>query len=236
MADLPSMHVLCNGSVGALRIHVQFTVNCSWTVLFGPSGSGKSTLLRSIAGLWQPEESHIRLGKDDLTALPAHRRSIAMVTQRPALFPHLTVRENIAFGCRTTTGRENYLQQVIDNFGLSALQGSRPRTLSGGETQRVALARALASAPRVLLLDEVFTGMHRSQRDELTSRVRGYCAQRGVPVLCVTHDVAEALGADEVILLEDGGVIRQGAPRSMLVSEIDQLRRRLSAVSTPEAP
>ncbi len=215
----PFLHVRCDAPVGTLRLCIDERIHADWTVLFGPSGSGKSSLLRLLAGLWRPRDASVLLHGQDLTLLPPHRRSIAFVAQTPSLFPHLTVRGNVAFGARTP------IDPLLETFGLASLAYAGIRTLSGGEAQRVSIARAIATEPHLLLLDESFTGMHRNLRRQLTVILRQIQQQRAsagspLPILSVTHDVAETFAcADDVLRIEDGHVLARGNATAVLAQE-----------------
>ena len=217
MPEPHTLHGRVNATVGALHIEAGFRAAAPWTVLFGPSGSGKSSLLRLIAGLWIPKNSAIHFGDEEISNVPPHKRRIALVAQQTALFPNMTVRQNIAFGCNDSN--QPWTTELIEAFGLTALAKNKPATLSGGERQRTAIARALGSTPRYLLLDEVFTGMHTAQRQQLMATLRTYSERLSMPILSVTHDVAEALQADEVIKLEAGRILSQGLPATVLAAE-----------------
>lgn len=166
--------------------------------LVGPSGCGKSTLLRCVAGLEEPQGGQVLWQAESLDGLPTHKRGIGMLFQEPALFPHLNVWRNVAFGLRYRQGermaRRQERQEAL--LWLDMVQVDRPDAsvdeLSGGQRQRVALARTLAAKPRVVLLDEPFSNLDRPLRDELGPRVKELLAQQGVAALWVTHDREEA--------------------------------------------
>ena len=221
------------GHAGSLPVKFAFELCSSWTVLFGPSGAGKSTVLRALCGLSDLQEQHVVLQEANLTGVPAHRRRIAMVSQNTALFPHMTALENILFSIRVRGGFSRTdgaaeARRVLERFHVSDAAEKSPARLSGGERQRVALARAVASRPRLLLLDEAFTGLQTDLRTELVEEVKGWQRDTGVPVISVTHDVAEALGsADEVVKIDQGRTIAQGRPEDVLANERETLLQQL---------
>ncbi|WP_243091017.1 ABC transporter ATP-binding protein [Thermus neutrinimicus] len=188
--------------------------------LLGPSGSGKSTLLKLITGLLSPDRGFVRFGGRDLTPLPPERRGIGFLFQDYALFPHLTVAENIAFGLVEARWprkeREARVKELLERMELVSHARKRPQELSGGEQQRVALARALAPRPRLLLLDEPLGALDLRLREELLFFLRRTLRREGVTTLVVTHDQGEAfLLAHRVALLRQGRIVQVGLPEEV---------------------
>jgi thiamine transport system ATP-binding protein len=195
--------------------------------VLGPSGSGKSTLLRVVAGLQQPDRGRVLLDGQDLTRVPPHRRGIGMVFQDHALFDHLDVRGNVAFGLRMRGDAPEEITarvgRALDLVGLTGLECRSVRTLSGGEQQRVALARALAPEPRVLLLDEPLGSLDRRLRDRLLEDLETLFTGLGVTALYVTHDQAEAFAlGDRVAVLRDGRIVQAGTPDEVWARPADE--------------
>jgi len=191
-----------------------------FAVLLGPSGCGKSTTLRLIAGLDTPTTGTIHIDGRDVTRLPPSQRRIAMVFQSYALFPHLSVRENILFGLRVRREPrqdfEKRLARVADILGLGHLLDRRPAQLSGGQQQRVALGRAIIAETPVCLMDEPLSNLDAQLRQEMRREIRSLQRQLGITMVYVTHDQTEAMSmADQVILLNDGR-IEQNAPAAEL--------------------
>lgn len=188
--------------------------------LLGPSGSGKSTLLKLIAGLLSPDRGFVRFRGQDLTPLPPERRGVGFLFQDYALFPHLTVAENIAFGLVEARWpgkeREARVKELLERMELTPHAQKRPQELSGGEQQRVALARALAPRPRLLLLDEPLGALDLRLREELLFFLRRTLRAEGVTTLVVTHDQGEAfLLAHRVALLRQGRLVQVGLPEEV---------------------
>ncbi|WP_342106555.1 ABC transporter ATP-binding protein [Methylobacterium sp. SI9] len=186
--------------------------------LLGPSGCGKSTLLRLIAGFERPSAGRIRLGEQDLTGLPPHRRPVNMMFQSYALFPHMSVAKNIAYGL-AGMGRAEAAARVADLLRLVRLDGfgdRRPETLSGGQRQRVALARALAREPKLLLLDEPLGALDRGLREETQGELRAVQRRLGTAFVVVTHDPEEAMMlADRIGVMEAGRLVQIGSPAEL---------------------
>ena len=189
-------------------------------VLVGPSGSGKTTLLRLVAGLDQPTAGQVRLGGKDLADVPPHRRNVALVFQNLALYSHLSVRENLAFGLnqerRNESGTEQRVTEVAKTLGIEPLLGRFPAELSGGEQQRVALGRAIIRRPVALLLDEPLSSLDAPVRRELRKEFKQLQRQLGVPTIYVTHDQAEALLlGDRIAVLDHGRLQQVGTPNEV---------------------
>ncbi|MEU9827904.1 ABC transporter ATP-binding protein [Micromonospora chersina] len=185
--------------------------------LLGPSGCGKTTLLRTIAGLEVASGGSVRIGERDVTSLPPGKRDVAMVFQDYALFPHMTVRDNIAYPLRIKKvdrrSRGGKAAETAEELGLSGLLERRPGQLSGGQQQRVALARAMACHPQVFLLDEPLSNLDARLRLEARTFLKRLQRELGVTTVFVTHDQAEALALADRIAVMEGGRIRQvGTP------------------------
>ena len=197
---------------------VSFTVGAGETVcLLGASGSGKSTLLRIIAGLESTETGQVLWDGADLAPTPPHARDFGLVFQDYALFPHLTVSENAAFGLQMRNLPKSEIKKRVDEVlelvNLRGFESRRVTDLSGGEAQRVALARALAPRPRLLMFDEPLGALDRSMKEELLNELRGILKRTQIPAIYVTHDQEEAFAiADRVLLLHEGVIVREGTP------------------------
>ena len=227
---------------GSFHLQIQSRFTADWTVLFGPSGAGKSTLLRLLAGL-DGESIRARGGArivldggpltDSSAGLwmrPGRRRT-ALVTQHPALFPHLSVFHNVAYGLPQSdrAARATRAEEMLALVGAQDFLHRRPRDLSGGEAQRVALARALAPAPRLLLLDEPFSALDGRTSDALLDRLHAWLCAAKVQTVLATHDAADAFAtAAEVALICDGQLAAQGPAAQVLASERARLMQRLA--------
>ena len=185
--------------------------------LLGPSGCGKTTLLRILAGLVDPDRGRVLIRGRDVTRTPAYARRIGLVFQSYALFPHMTVRDNVAFGldARGIRGVEAAakIEHALGLLQLLGLEGRYPRQLSGGQQQRVALARALVLEPDVLLLDEPLSNLDARLRQEVRDEIRAVQRALGITTVFVTHDQEEALTlADRIVVLRAGAIVQSGAP------------------------
>jgi sn-glycerol 3-phosphate transport system ATP-binding protein len=192
----------------------------SLLVLLGPSGCGKSTTLRLIAGLEQLDGGTITIGGTDVTHLTSAQRKISMVFQSYALFPHLSVAENIVFGLRvrrvSRAERDARLKRVAEIVGLGQLLERKPSQLSGGQRQRVALGRAIIAEARVCLMDEPLSNLDAKLRHEMRTEIRALQQRLGMTMVYVTHDQTEAMTmADRVVLMRDGRVEQNGSPEEL---------------------
>ena len=196
--------------------------------LLGPSGSGKTTILRMVAGLEYADGGAIYFGEENATDIPVRERGVGFVFQHYALFPHMTVGENIAFGMKVSrvkrTPREiaARVAELLDLVQLGGLKDRFPGQISGGQRQRVALARALAVDPRVLLLDEPFGALDANVRRDLRRWLRKIHDELGITTLFVTHDQEEALDlADRVVILNKGKIVQEGTPEAVCRNPAD---------------
>jgi sn-glycerol 3-phosphate transport system ATP-binding protein len=205
-------------------------------VLLGPSGCGKSTTLRLIAGLEHPDTGRILIAGDDVTALPPSRRHLSMVFQSYALFPHLSVAENILFGLKVRKARpaqqREGLARVAELLGLERLLERKPNQLSGGQQQRVALGRAIIAEQPVCLMDEPLSNLDAQLRNEMRREIRALQQKLGMTMVYVTHDQAEAMSmADQVILMRDGHIEQDATPDEMYARPASMFAARF--IGTP---
>jgi sulfate transport system ATP-binding protein len=196
--------------------------NGSFVTLLGPSGCGKTTILRMVAGLEYADAGHIYFGEEDATDIPVRDRGVGFVFQHYALFPHMTVAENVAFGMKVSKVRRtkpeigSRVAELLRLVKLDGLGDRFPTQISGGQRQRVALARALAVDPRVLLLDEPFGAHDATVRRDLRRWLREIHDELGITTLFVTHDQEEALDlADRVVILNEGKIVQEGTPEAV---------------------
>jgi iron(III) transport system ATP-binding protein len=208
------------GEVAALdRVNLEIAAGEIFFLL-GPSGCGKTTLLRSIAGFYIPDEGAIFFGAEDVTRLPPHRRNTGMMFQSYALWPHMTVAENVAFGLEERRVPKSEIRRRVGE-ALAAIRMERHadrriNELSGGQQQRVALARALVIRPRCLLLDEPLSNLDAKLRLEMRAEIRRVCRESSLTAIYVTHDQKEALSIADRLAVMESGVVRQiGSPREV---------------------
>ncbi len=198
------------------------------TCLLGPSGCGKSTTLRIIAGVDRQDEGELYIDGDlisgDSTFVLPEKRSVGLMFQDFALFPHLSVGENVAFGLTgARAAKRARAEELLDRVGLARHIDAYPHELSGGEQQRVALARAIAPRPRILLMDEPFSGLDDRLRDGVRDETLAVLKEEGTSVLLVTHEPEEAMRmADEIALMRDGRIVQRGAPYTIYNAPADR--------------
>ena len=210
----------CYGAVTAVG-GVSLTVEAGEFVsLLGPSGSGKTTLLMMLAGFEAPDSGRLVVGERDITHVAPNKRDIAMVFQRYALFPHMTVAENIAFPLRMRgngrSERDDKVRRALAMVKLDALANRKPSELSGGQQQRVALARAIVFEPPVILMDEPLGALDKKLRQHMQTELRQLQQRLGATVIYVTHDQEEALTmSDRVAVMNGGSLVQLGSPREL---------------------
>ena len=202
-----------------------------FVTLLGPSGCGKSTLLRTLAGLIHPEDGAIKIDGNDVTNLKAKDRQIGMVFQSYALFPNMTVAENIAFGLKMKKLDKHTIQQkvarMIELVGLTGKEASYPRQLSGGQQQRVALARSLVTEPKVLLLDEPLSALDAQIRKNLQKQLKSIQRELNMTTVLVTHDQEEAMAvSDRIYILNGGRIAQSGTPHEIYTKPANEFVAR----------
>src|SRR5574341_732921 len=211
------------GKVEALKsVSLEFRSG-ALTAILGPSGCGKTTLLRSIAGFIGVDAGRILFDSEDVTALPPQRRGTAMVFQNYALWPHMTIFQNVAYGLRLQKVAPTDIQRrvrkvlhLVEIGNLADVETRKPAALSGGQQQRVALARALVVEPKVLLMDEPLSNLDAKVRQRLRGELRRLQRQVGITAIYVTHDQEEALAlADTVVLMDQGRIVQTGTPQDI---------------------
>ena len=195
--------------------------------LLGPSGCGKTTTLRMIAGLELPSSGRVFIGAQEVTSLPATARDVAMVFQSYALFPHMTVIENVAYGLTVSGVRRaeahGRAEQALTLVGLAGFGARLPSELSGGQQQRVAVARAVVLEPQVLLFDEPLSNLDAKLRRHVREEIRDLQRQLGITAVYVTHDQAEALAiSDRVIVMSNAAIAQEGSPRELYEEPADR--------------
>lgn len=219
------------GEVDALRPTDLMLNRGEFFSLIGPSGSGKTTLLGAVAGFTPPSRGRIELDGVDVAGLPPYKREIGMVFQNYALFPHLTVFENIAFPLRLRKLPEIEIRQrvgqILETVRLPDVGGRMPTQLSGGQQQRIALARAAVYGPRILLMDEPLGALDKNLREELQTEIRQFHAKIGATVLYVTHDQDEAAAmSDRIAIMRDGSIVQLGTPRELYEHPVNAFAAR----------
>ncbi|AJE47042.1 ABC transporter ATP-binding protein [Celeribacter indicus] len=201
-------------AVEAVTLHIE---EGEFYALLGPSGCGKSTTLRMVAGFVKPSAGRIVIGGEDVTALPPEKRDVGIVFQNYAIFPHMTVAENIAFGLklrkRSRMEIDTAVKAAVAQVGLTGFEDRYQRNLSGGQQQRVALARVLVTRPRILLLDEPLSALDKALREEMKFWIKSLQQELGITTIYVTHDQDEALTmSDRIGVMRGGRVEQSGTP------------------------
>ena len=224
------------GNVAALDRITLDVAPGSFTVLLGPSGCGKSTCLSIVAGLETASEGRVEIGGRDVTNLPPAARGVAMVFQSYALFPHLTVAENILFGLKARrvapAERARRLDRAVEMLGIGRLLERRPAQLSGGQQQRVALGRAIVAEAPVCLMDEPLSNLDAQLRAEMRREILALQRRLGITMLFVTHDQTEAMSmADQIVLMRDGRIEQDAPPATIYARPATEFAARF--IGTP---
>ncbi len=233
------MSLACTAQVLDRGLDIDLDVATGETLaLLGPNGAGKSSLLSLVAGLLRPDTGHVEVAgrrlTDDHTWVPPHRRRVALLAQEPLLFPHLSVRDNVAFGPRSRGARRHetaaLAQEWLERLDLAPLADRRPAELSGGQAQRVAVARALATDPDVLLLDEPLAALDVAVAPDVRETLRRVLVDRTAVV--VTHDVLDAaLLADRIVVLDEGRVVETGPAAEVLSRPRSRFAARIAGLN-----
>ncbi len=223
MSKLTSLHFRCAARVGSIGIEIELNTAPGTLIVIGPNGAGKTSLLEMVLGARPVDRGYLKVGATVLldtnaaVHVPLEHRRLGYVPQDYALFPHLSVRDNIAFAVESASPRINapersrHIDTILHDLRLTHLAGRRTHTLSGGEKQRVALGRALSVHPRALLLDEPLAALDVHAREEVRDFVGHYLKKAGLPTIIVTHDPADALQfGDRIAVLESGKVTQIG--------------------------
>jgi multiple sugar transport system ATP-binding protein len=200
-------------------------------VLVGPSGCGKSTILRTIAGLEKATEGNLYIGDVLVNTVPARQRDVAMVFQNYALYPHMTVAENLSFGLRMRNADKTTIEQRVEmvarSLNISHLLDRKPKQLSGGQQQRVALGRAIAREPKVFLLDEPLSNLDAQLRDDTRAELKQLHHRLGITTIYVTHDQVEAMTlADQIVVLDRGRIQQIGDPQDIYAKPANRMVAR----------
>ena len=219
IVELKDISVIFDGETVLDHLNLEIK-DKEFITLLGPSGCGKTTTLRIIAGFVEPDEGEIYFDGNKINGVPAHKRQVNTIFQRYALFPHLNVYENIAFGLRVKKLPEKEIdakvKEMLSLVNLTGLEKRKIDTLSGGQQQRVAIARAIANNPKVLLLDEPLAALDLKLRKDMQTELKKIQQQLGITFIFVTHDQEEALSMSDRVVVMDGGKIQQvGTPQDI---------------------
>ena len=219
------LEVSAEKNLGSFRLDVEFSMSRSYCVVLGPTGAGKSLLLELIAGILKPDKGRILIDGKDVTNFPPEKRNIGFVPQDYALFPHMSVYKNIAYGLRRDKkGKRKKVEEIAEKLGISHILDRKPTTLSGGERQRVALARALIIQPKLILLDEPLSAVDLRTKEKLMEELKLVQSEFEIPIVHVTHSLIEAVTlANEVAIMMDGKIIEKGKTKDVFSSQVQEV-------------